>query len=279
MDRDQPHETINAAVLQKYDLSGRVALVTGAGGGIGRACALLLARAGAYVVCADVDAETSAATAAAIGEHTGRVGRANSVALDVSISSVVQTVVDEVVGQHGHLDILANMAGIMDTSLVIDTTEAAFDRVWSVNFLGTFFCCQAAARHMVQQGRGSIVNTASSSIDIPTPGFVSYAVSKAAVAELTRTLALEVASSGVRVNTIAPGFVHSNMTARYYRNPDGSIDEERRAAVLEKTVQHYPLGILGEPEDIADAVLYLVSDASRYVTGQILRLNGGSAMP
>ena len=174
---------------------------------------------------------------------------------------------------------MANIAGIIHQSLVVDTDEADFDRVLATNLKGVFFGCQSAARVMIDQGRGSIVNMASAAIDTPAPNLVCYAVAKAGVAQLTKTLAAEVGPFGVRVNAIAPGFIITGMTSRHFVRPDGSIDEEARAAIIDVMTERAPLGREGHPDDIAHAVLFLAADASSYVTGQVLRPNGGIAMP
>ncbi len=259
-----------------FDLSGRVAVVTGAGSGIGRATAEVLAGAGAAVACADITADAVQATADGIA---GAGGRASASVVDVARASAVQALVTGAVEEFGRLDVMCNVAGIMLTGNVVDTTEDELDRIMAVNLKGVFFGCQAAAKVMVEQGSGSIVNMASGAIDLPAPSYATYGMTKAAVAQLTRVLATEVGRRGVRVNAIAPGFVLSGMTARHFSNPDGTIDEERRAAVAEGMGKLAPLGTVGAPEDIAWAVLYLASDASRFVTGQILRPNGGVSMP
>jgi 3-oxoacyl-[acyl-carrier protein] reductase len=258
------------------DLTGKAAVVTGAGSGIGEASAVLLARAGAAVMCADLDAAGAGRTAK---EIVAGGGRASVHVLDVSSREEVDALVTAAVEQFGRLDVMANIAGIIQQSRVVDTTEEDLDRILGVNLKGVFFGCQAAARVMTDQGSGSIVNMSSGAIDTPSPTLVGYGMAKAAVAQLTRVLAVEVARHGVRVNAIAPGFVLTNMTARLFTNADGTVDEAKREAALGPMRKAVPLGMLGEPEDIAQAVLFLAGDASRYMTGQILRPNGGVAMP
>jgi 3-oxoacyl-[acyl-carrier protein] reductase len=148
-----------------------------------------------------------------------------------------------------------------------------------VNFKGVFFGCQAAGRQMVVQGYGSIVNIASGAIDVPTPNLVCYGTAKAAVAQLGRTLAVELGPSGVRVNTVAPGWIDTPMNERHVREVDGSIDPDRKRQLVEQRSHMSVLGLPGHPDDIAFAVLYLASDAARFVTGVVMRPNGGSTMP
>jgi 3-oxoacyl-[acyl-carrier protein] reductase len=265
--------------LPSYDLPGRVALVTGAGAGIGKASAKLLASAGAVVVCADIQGDAAEATAERIRQSTNDSTRAYAAKLDVADRDAVRELIDDMVGSHGRIDILANIAGIMMNSYIQDVTEEELDRGWAVNFKGTFFACQAAARHMVRAGSGSIVNISSSAIDMPTARYATYATTKIAVAELTRIVAVEVADAGVRCNAIAPAFVNTDMTARHYRRADGTIDEERREQILRDTREKYPLHVLAEPEDIAALVHFLAADVSRVYTGQTFRPNGGIVMP
>ncbi len=252
-----------------YDLTGRTAIVTGAASGIGRATAVLLAEAGATVHCADLDGSGAEATASTINRSGGS---ARPHALDVARRDQVAGVVEEARRATGHLDVMANIAGIMHTSTVLETEDADLDRVWNTNFKGVLHGCQEAARAMLAAGtRGSIVTMASGAIDTGAPGLLCYGVAKAAVVQLTKTLASEVGRHGIRVNAIAPGWVRTAMTDRH-------TTEARRQAEG-PMIRMSPLGRVGEPEDIAHAVLHLASDASSFTTGQILRPNGGVAMP
>jgi 3-oxoacyl-[acyl-carrier protein] reductase len=200
------------------------------------------------------------------------VAEATVVPTDVSKRADVEALVDRAVGHFGRLDVMANVAGIMGAGgPITGIDEQALDRVLAVNLKGVFFGCQAALRVMGEQGSGSIVNMASAAIDHPAAGLAVYSMAKAGVAMLTRVAAQEGGPVGVRVNAVAPGFVVTPMTQRG--------DPERMAAVESGMRKRSPLGAIGDPADIANAVLYLASDASRFMTGQILRPNGGTVMP
>ncbi len=258
-------------------LADRVAFVTGAGSGIGRASAELLAARGASVRCADVRLEGAEETVAAIRSSGGR---AEAVQLDVTDAGAVEDAVARTATDLGCLDVMANIAGINHPDrTVLETTEEELDRILATNFKGVLFGCQAAARLMIEQGAGSIVNLSSTTVDTAVPGSLSYGVSKAAVTQLTRTLAGEVAPHGVRVNAIAPGAVITNMTARHFRNADGEISPELQAQYVRRMEALHPLGFVSDAADIAEVVLFLASDASRSFTGQMLRPNGGLTMP
>ena len=261
---------------EAFDLSERVAVITGAASGIGEASARMLAGVGARVVCADMNIDGARRVADAISADRGA---ASAVACDVSVRDDVDALVEQTFAEHGRLDVMGNIAGIMHESPVIDTKEEDLDRVLAINLKGVFFGCQAAARVMVHQGSGSIINMASGAIDTPAPNIVCYAMAKAAVAQLTKTLATEIGPSGVRVNAIAPGFIITGMTGRHWRRPDGTIDKDRMAQVTAPMIERSTLGRVGEPDDIAYAVLYLASDASSFMTGQVVRPNGGVVMP
>ncbi len=264
-------ETVRGA----FDLHGRVAVVTGAGSGIGRTTAETLAGAGATVACVDIVGDAAQRTASAI---TKAGGTASARAVDVSDAGAVDALVQSVVGAHGRLDVLCNIAGIMLESKILDLSEADLDRILGVNLKGVLFGCQAAGRVMVEQGSGSIVNMSSAAVLAPTPDVGPYAITKAGVLQLTRTMAVEVGKRGVRVNAVAPGFVPTAMTSRYYVRPDGTEDEAMKEAVLGPMARFAPLRRVGNTADIAYCVLYLASDASSFVTGQLLSPNGGVSM-
>ncbi|GGV08165.1 SDR family NAD(P)-dependent oxidoreductase [Streptomyces spectabilis] len=262
-----------------YDLTGRTAFVTGAASGIGRASAVLLARAGAAVHCADRDAPGLDETTDLIKE-TG--GTACPHLLDVADRTQVDQAVAEAAtaAPTGRVDTLAAIAGIMHSGPVLETREEDLDRVLDVNFKGVLYACQAAARVMIEAGSGgSIITMASGAVDTGAPDLLCYGASKAAVVQLTKTLATEVGPHGIRVNAVAPGWIRTPMTDRHDaadRNRDQDRDRDR---IEDLMARRSPLGRVGTPEDVAHAVLYLASDAAAFTTGQILRPNGGVAMP
>ncbi|MER5888962.1 SDR family NAD(P)-dependent oxidoreductase [Streptomyces sp. NPDC001941] len=255
--------------IKAYDLTGRTAFVTGAASGIGRSSALLLAEAGAVVHCADRDEKGLDETRRLIADSGAT---AHTHPLDVSDRAAVTAAVDAATSATGPLHAMAAIAGIMHTSSVLETADEDLDRILDVNFKGVLYACQAAARSMIESGtRGSLVTMASGAMDSAQAGLLCYSVAKAAVVQLTKTLATEVGRHGIRVNAVAPGWIRTPMTARHE-----SAQQDRVEAMM---VRLSPLGRVGEPDDIAHAVLHLLSDASAFTTGQILRPNGGVAMP
>ena len=263
-------------IAEAFSLSGRVAVVTGAASGIGRAASILFAKAGADLVIGDCSEKGLSETAAEIEE----IGRAVApVVLDVSVKREVEALVGTATERFGRIDVMANVAGIMRNALFVDVSEEDLDAVIGVNQKGVFFGCQAAAREMAARGGGSIINIASAGMDTPAPNISVYAMTKAAVAMMTRSLAIEMGEKGIRVNTIAPGFTDTGMTQRHWVAGDGTQDLVARDAIWGEMTGRVPLGTVGQPEDIAFAMLYLASDASRFVTGQVVRPNGGVAMP
>jgi 3-oxoacyl-[acyl-carrier protein] reductase len=262
-------------IEEPFGLEGRVAVVCGGAKGIGLGAAELFARAGAKVVIADRDLRAlEEATAVIDAIVPGTLG----VPTDVSVKAQVDSLAARVVEAHGHIDVWANVAGILQFGPIVETTEEDLDRIIAINLKGVYWGSAAAARVMVPAGRGSIINIASAGGEVPAPGISGYTLTKAAVLMFTRTLAAEVGPSGVRANSVAPGFVETSMTAVHFTNEDGTIDQDRRRGILDARAGQTPLRITGEPEDIAYAMLYLASDASRFMTGQTLRPNGGVHM-
>lgn len=243
-----------------FDLSGKVALVTGANTGIGQAIAVALAEAGADVALAGRSAPTE--TLALIAA-TGR--RSLDIRADLSSTAPVAGVVEQVVAELGRIDILVNNAGIIRRNDLEAFTEEDWDAVVDTNLKTLFFLSQAAARPMIAQGSGKIVNIASllsfqGGIRVP-----SYAAAKSGVAGVTKAMANELAAKGVQVNAIAPGYIATNNTAAL------QADETRNRQILERI----PTGRWGSPEDIAGAAVFLASPAANYVTGHVLAVDGG----
>ncbi len=261
--------------LEAFRLNGRCALVTGAASGIGAASAEVLAAAGAHVTLADIDGPGAEAVAQGI---RARGGSARATRCDVSRRDDVAAAVRQAHAASGRLDVLCNVAGVPSDGPLGSLDEAEFDRVLAINLKSVLFACQAALPLMAAQGSGSIVNVSSAVIDAPTAGYGLYAISKAGVASLTQTLALEVGALGVRVNAIAPGATLTAFTQRHLRGPDGSTDPARLKAFVSAMRARSPLGLVGEAIDQAWLVLYLASDAARFCTGQIWRANGGQAL-
>jgi len=242
------------------NLSGQVALVTGAARGLGRIISQSLAAAGAKVACIDINTDSLAETVAAIRSAGGT---AEPIACDVTDGSRVNEVVDEVIGKWGALNILVNNAGITRDNLIVRMKDDQWDAVININLRGTFLFTRAAARPMMKNRQGRIINVASVSGLMGNPGQANYSASKAGVIGLTRTVALELASRNVTVNAVAPGFIATEMTA--------ALGEE----VLQEVRKQIPLGRLGEPQDVADAVLFLASEAASFITGHVLTVDGG----
>jgi 3-oxoacyl-[acyl-carrier protein] reductase len=248
---------------KSLELSGKVALVTGAAQGIGKAIALLLARNGADVVVSDINLEKAQETTNEI-EGMGR--RSFAIKVNVADLKDVEQMVKAIVEQFGRIDILVNNAGITRDRLILRMTEEDWDTVLDVNLKGTFNCTKAVIRHMSKQKSGKIVSIASVSGEMGNPGQANYAASKAGVIGFTKTIAREFAGRGINVNAIAPGYIQTPMTDAV---PEKAKEELKRMIPMER---------LGRPEDVAQAVLFLVSENSGYITGQVLNVNGGIYM-
>jgi 3-oxoacyl-[acyl-carrier protein] reductase len=245
-------------------LEGRVAIVTGAAQGIGRAIAEALAHAGADIAVADLDPQRSA-DAVAMVEKIGR--KALNVKVNVADANDTKTMVEHVIKSLGKIDILVNNAGITRDALLLRMKEEDWNLVLQVNLNGTFNCTKAVLQPMTKQRYGRIVNIASIVGAMGNVGQANYAASKAAVIGFTKTVAREYASRNVTVNAVAPGFIDTAMT------------QGLPAEVKETLQKQIPLGRLGTPADVAAAVRFLVSDDAAYVTGQVLHVNGGMLMP
>jgi NAD(P)-dependent dehydrogenase (short-subunit alcohol dehydrogenase family) len=252
----------------RWDLTGKAALVTGAGSGIGQAVALELARQGVSVAAADVvvaAAETTAKRAREAGPH------AVPIAMDVSRSAEVTHGVAVAETALGPLDYLVNVAGIFEEAPVVQISDEQWTRMLAVHLNGTFYCCRAVVPSMSARGAGAIVNISSLHALRGQPNAAHYAAAKAGIIGFTKTLAREVAAHGVRVNAVAPGPIDTPLWRAGAAGP--ALEARRR-----DRVRVIPLGRLGEPAEVADAVLFLLSPASRYTTGQVISVNGGELM-
>ena len=256
-----------------FSLEGKIAIVTGAGSGIGAATAVQLAAAGASVVCADLDVDAAKAVAQQIVVGGGT---AYAEGVDVSSAPEVDVLVASAVAQYGQLDIMVNNAGILILSPILEISPEEFQKVLAVNLHGVMYGCQAAARVMAPGS--AIINMASGIIDRPSLGRASYAASKGGVHQLTRAFALELGPMGIRVNGVAPGWVVTGITQQHYVGKDGSVDQSAFAERIADRAAGSPLNQIVEPADIAHAVVYLASEAGKSYTGQVLRTNGGTVM-
>lgn len=248
--------------MKTLSLEGKVALVTGASRGIGRAIAEEFLAAGADLVVNYNKTPVEELSRSA--EAQGR--RAVGVQADVSLSADCEKLVEAAISTFGKIDVLVNNAGITRDTLLIRMDEAAWDAVLDTNLKSVYACCRAAVKHMMKARSGSIINISSTSGLMGLAGQTNYSASKAGMIGFTKALAKEVASRGIRVNAIAPGFITSDMT--------NALDEKMRDRVLEEI----PLKRFGEPVDIANAALYLASPVSSFVTGTVLVVDGGMRM-
>ncbi|HXG21329.1 MAG TPA: SDR family oxidoreductase [Methylomirabilota bacterium] len=245
-------------------LNGKVALVTGSGSGIGRASALAFAREGAKVVVADVVVEGGQETVRLI---TAAGGQGLFVKTDVSKAAEVEALIKQTVAAYGRLDCALNNAGVEGIFVsTVEYTEADWDRVLAINLKGVWLCMKYEIAQMLQQGGGAIVNTASGAGLVGVVGLSAYVASKHGVVGLTKTAALEYAKAGIRVNAVCPGVIETPMVARLTHN---------RPDLSEALVAGEPMGRTGKPEEIAEAAVWLCSDAASFVTGHAMSVDGG----
>ncbi|MET7397478.1 SDR family NAD(P)-dependent oxidoreductase [Dactylosporangium sp. NPDC005572] len=247
----------------RFTVPGQVALVTGAARGLGRAVALTLAEAGADVAIGLRDRTADAGLAEEIAALGRRV---LPLQMDMTRTDEVRAGVDAVVAEFGRLDILVNNAGIAPGNPAEDVVEEDFDHTLAVNLKGTFFASQAAGRVMIRQRYGRIVNVGSQAGAVALPGEAVYCMTKAAIAHLTKCLAVEWGPHGITVNAVAPTFVHTPGTQEYLADPAHRADVVERIAALHR---------IGEPMEVAGAVLFLVSPAASLVTGEVMLIDGG----
>ena len=245
------------------ELNGKIALITGGAQGIGRTISEELAGQGAHVILGDVNLEGAEKTAEKIREK-GRT--ASAVKIDVSNASNVQSVFDLILKEYKPVDIVINNAGITRDGLLVRMKEVDWDLVLNINLKGSFLCSQQAAKQMMKQKSGAIINIASIVGVMGNFGQANYSASKAGLIGFTKTLAREVAPRGIRANAIAPGFIDTEMT-RVLEEP-----------VREKLIEQIPLARLGQPGDVSNCVSFLVSEKASYITGQVININGGMLM-
>ena len=246
------------------DLSDRVAIVTGSGQGIGRAIALRLAEVGATVVVNDIG---NASPVEGVAEEIRKMKRESlAILADISLTSDVARLVDTTIATYGRVDILVNNAGITRDQLVLRMSDDDWDKVLNVNLKSVFLCTRAVLRHMIRQRWGRIISVASIVGLIGNAGQANYASAKAGIIGFTRTVAKEAAPRGITANAVAPGFIDTSMTQQ--------LPEERRQDLM----SHVLLGYLGSPRDVAEAVAFLASEEARYITGQVLTVDGGISL-
>lgn len=248
-----------------FELKGKVALVTGARRGIGKAISLALAKAGAKIVVTDIDEKECQEV---VEEIKKADGEAMAKKIDVTNKKEIEEAVKQATDKFGKLDILVNNAGICPFKPFLELTEEDWDRVLDINLKGYFLCAQTAAKEMIKQNRGRIINIASVAMGqqgIGFPNIVHYVASKGGVVGMTEALAVELAPYGINVNAVSPGVIETKMAESMTADP----------SVKESTLKRVPKGRIGQPLDIAHAVVYLASEEADYVTGAVLIVDGG----
>jgi len=245
------------------NLTGKIALVTGAAQGIGRDIALALAVDGADVAICDINLEAAQKTAMDIESH-GR--KSLALKADVAASNEVTAIFEQIISKFGKIDLLVNNAGITRDGLILRMKDEDWDLVLSINLKGAFLCAKAALKYMTKQRSGSIINIASIVGAMGNAGQANYVASKAGLIGLTKTIAREYANRGITANAVAPGFIDTAMTQ--------ALSDDVRAGLAKQI----PMGKLGTPEDVANAVRFLASPWASYITGQVIHVNGGMYM-
>ncbi|BCN28720.1 3-oxoacyl-[acyl-carrier-protein] reductase [Anaeromicropila herbilytica] len=245
-------------------LENKIAIVTGASRGIGREIAIQLSKEGAYVVINYSGNEAAAKDVLSIIEAAG--GKGEIYQCDVSSTDAVKVFMDDIVNRHKTIDIIVNNAGITKDNLILKMSEDEFDIVLNTNLKGAFNTVKAAVKYMLKQRSGKIINITSVSGITGNPGQVNYSSAKAGLIGMTKTLAKELASRGINVNAVAPGFIKTDMT--------GKLSDE----LIKKVEETIPLRKLGDPKDIAEMVTFLASSKADYITGQVIQVDGGIAM-
>ena len=244
-----------------FDLAGKIAVVTGGSRGIGRATSIALAEAGAFVLVNYRSNEEAAKQTLSLIEEAG--GQAELVCFDVADPESVDRGLKAAIERHGRIDILVNNAGISIDQLLLRVSPKDLDLTWATNVNGPIYCAKACIRPMMKRRWGRIINLSSVVAESGNPGQAVYSSSKAALLGLTRTLAREYASRGITVNAVAPGFIETDMTA--------DLSDAGKQGIIDQT----PLGRIGRPEEVAAAVVFLASEEASYITGQVVRVNGG----
>ncbi len=244
-----------------FDLAGKIAVVTGGSRGIGRATSVALAKVGAHVLVNYRSGEEAAKETLRLIEEAG--GRGELLGFDVAYPDAVDRGIKEAIERHGRIDILVNNAGISIDQLLLRVSAKDLEMTWATNVNGAIYCTKACIRPMMKKRWGRIINLSSVVAESGSAGQVVYSSSKAAILGLTRTLARECASRGITVNAVAPGFIETDMTA--------DLPEAGKQGIVDQT----PLGRIGRPEEVAAAVVFLASEEASYITGQVVRVNGG----
>jgi 2-keto-3-deoxy-L-fuconate dehydrogenase len=251
-----------------FELTNKVAVITGAGSGIGEAIATLFGKQGAHVAVLDLD---EAAALKVVETIRGAGGKADAWACDVSSAARVRAVFDDVIARLSRVDILVNNAGIPGIGDILKTTEEDLDRVYRVNVKGVFLCAQAAVEQMLKQGAGVILNMASIASHVGLPDRFTYSMSKGAVLTMTLSIATDYVKRGIRCNCLAPARIHTPFVDGYLaKNYPG-----REKEMFETLSQTQPIGRMGKPEEVASLALYLCSDEAAFVTGQSYPIDGG----